>query len=107
MNRNEIIKLIIGVVIGLLSFTASIAGAIYFLGEQYAPKAPTETRLAGLELQSLLYQLEQINRRLVDLQVQRPRVPLEVKRIIDKEILRLKREREKIQRQIDFTVKRR
>ena len=85
----------------------SVAGSIYFLDDKYAPRDPTETRLAGLELKSLLYQLERIQAQITQLRIQRASVPPRVQRIIDGEIKRLIGQLENIQRQIDLVTRRR
>jgi len=99
-------KTILASLATLTVLVASISGAIYFLDEQYAPKDPTHIRLVGLELKSLLYQLERIRQQVVNLRIQRSQVPEKVQSIIDGEIVRLSEEMKNIQLEIDLITKR-
>ena len=102
MKKHEILKLIGAGLIGLVALVTSVAGAMYFLDEQYAPKDPTHYRLVGLELKSLLYQLERIRQQIVNLRIQHSQVPQKVQVIIDDEIERLSEEMKNIQLEIDL-----
>jgi len=106
VNQHEILKLIGAGLIGLVALVTSVAGAMYFLDEQYAPKDPTHFRLVGLELKTLLYQLERIREQIVNLRVQHSQVPEKVQSIIDDEIKRLSEEQKNIQLEIDLITKR-
>ena len=98
-------KTILATLATLVVLTASISGAIYFMDDKYAPKDPTHFRLVGLELKSLLYQLERIRRQIVDLRIQHSQVPEKVQGIIDDEIERLGEEMKNIQLEIDLITK--
>jgi len=99
-------KAILATLATLVVLTASISGAIYFMDDKYAPKDPTHFRLVGLELKTLLYQLERINQQITNLRIQRAQVPVKVQSIIDDEIKRLTEEQKNIQLEIDLITKR-
>jgi len=95
-------KTILATVASVVLLVTSIAGAIYFMDDKYAPRDPTHFRLVGLELKSLLYQLERIRQQIVNLRVQHAQVPMKVQSIIDDEIKRLSEEMKNIQLEIDL-----
>ncbi len=99
-------KTIFATVASIVLLVTSIAGAIYFMDDKYAPKDPTHFRLVGLELKTLLYQLERIRQQVVNLRVQHAQVPMKVQSIIDDEIKRLTAEMQNIQLEIDLITKR-
>jgi len=99
-------KTILATVASIVLLVTSIAGAIYFMDDKYAPKDPTHFRLVGLELKSLLYQLERIRQQITNLRIQHSQVPAKVQSIIDDEIKRLTEEQKNIQLQIDLITKR-
>jgi len=99
-------KTILASLATLVVLIASVSGAIYFMDDKYAPKDPTHIRLVGLELKSLLYQLERIRQQIVNLRIQHSQVPAKVQSIIDSEIKRLSEEMKNIQLEIDLITKR-
>ena len=99
-------KTILATVVSVVLLVTSIAGAIYFMDDKYAPKSPTHFRLVGLELKSLLYQQERIRQQIVNLRIQHAQVPEKVQFIIDDEIKRLSEEMKNIQLEIDLITKR-
>jgi len=99
-------KTIFATIASIVLLVTSIAGAIYFMDDKYAPKDPTHFRLIGLELKSLLYQQERIRQQIVNLRIQHSQVPGKVQSIIDDEIKRLSEEMKNIQLEIDLITKR-
>jgi len=99
-------KTIFATIASIVLLVTSIAGAIYFMDDKYAPKDPTHIRLIGLELKSLLYQQERIRQQIVNLRIQHSQVPQKVQSIIDDEIKRLSEEMKNIQLEIDLITKR-
>jgi len=98
-------KTILASLASLIILIASVSGAIYFMDDKYAPRDPTHFRLIGLELKSLLYQLERIRQQVVNLRIQRSQVPEKVQSIIDSEIKRLTEEMKNIQLEIDLITR--